>query len=176
LDVWITLKLPGASFFCMAPLTLEADVQLPPRLHAPSTLDRVYVLIRAKAIADEVRGYLSWAFEGDSSDYVRGWHASGERGTVDAEYLHQLIEEDLRAQLGVLLLMDDVSALHHGFLQPRRARQIVISDQSSRAFRRRTHEHGIDPRRLYHFIRRTEDTEHVSYLEKLWNVIGRPRS
>ena len=95
---------------------------------------------------------------------------------VSAERLHLMIQDDLRAQLGVLLLMDDASALDHGFLQRRPVRNIVISDDCSRAFRRKAHEHGIDPHGLYYHIRHTEDAEHISYLEKLWNVIGRPRS
>lgn len=100
--------------------------------------------------------------------------------SLDRDRLEHALCADLSTSHPLWLLMDDESALEFGFLQRRQTRsairQIILSDRSSRAFWKSVKKLGIDPHGLYYHIRRTEDTEHVSCLEELWNVIGRPRS
>lgn len=149
----------------------------------PSTPDRIYVLIRSHEIADEVRAYVSWALDVPSQAYGKlfeGWRADATDVSADCERLQDSLVDDISQKSLVWILMDDESALDHGFLlqhETRSAvRRIILSDVSSRAFRRSVKAHGIDPDGLYYHLRRTEEVDHVSYLEKLWNVIGRPRS
>lgn len=170
----------------MTPLTLTASAESVLRARhsiVPSTPDRIYILLRSREIADEVRGYLSWALDVPSQAYdqfFQGWDMDATDVPLDRERLEQALSADLSIGSPPWLLMDDTSALEYGFLQRRQTRsvirQIILSDRSSRAFRRSVKAHGIDPDGLYYHIRRTEEVDHVSYLEELWNVIGRPRS
>lgn len=170
----------------MAPLTLTASAESVSHARhsiVPSTPDHIYILLRSRETSDEVRGYVSWALDVPSQAYEKlfeGWRADVVDVSADRQRLKQSLADDTSTKTLVWLLMDDESALEHGFLQCRKTRsavrQIILSDVSSRAFRRSVKAHGIDPDGLYYHLRRTEEADHVSYLEHLWNVIGRPRS